>query len=208
MLKTVCLLEDDLSLATIMASLISSNPNLAVSHISHTLQSALSAYPNAPTDIALVDLQLPDGNGLDFVKFLKAQFPDTIIVMCTSFDDDTSLFESLKAGAIGYIVKTDEPEKIVEYINLALAGGAPMSAGIALKVVKHFQQSAQQPTLEVLTKKEHVILEALSQGLFYKEIADQQNITIDGIRKHCSNIYKKLHVNNRTEAANIYFRSK
>jgi two-component system, NarL family, response regulator LiaR len=157
----------------------------------------------APSNIAIIDIQLPDGSGIDVVAHLKPLHPDTIFIMCTSFDDDEKIFASLKAGANGYIVKTDDPENIVAYIHDALAGGAPMSAGIALRVVKYFQQINNPKPLAQLSEKENIILVHLSKGYLYKEIADMEHLAIDTIKKHCGNIYKKLHVNNKTEAINI-----
>jgi two-component system, NarL family, response regulator LiaR len=200
---SISILEDDKTFSHILASFINADESLQVSSIYHNCAHVVAQFPQAPTPIAIVDIQLPDGSGIDVVAKLKPLHPDTCFMMCTSFDDDEKIFASLKAGASGYIVKTDDPENIVAHIHDAINGGAPMSAGIALRVVKYFQQATPSPLAE-LTPKENIVLQQLSKGFLYKEIATQENITIDTIKKHCGNIYKKLHVNNKTEAINIY----
>lgn len=202
MLHSISIIEDKSDFANLLASFINNHEELQVLNIYHEF-SSVSHFSNNPTDIVIVDIQLPDGSGIDIVKQLKPLHPDTIFIMCTSFDDDEKIFSSLKAGATGYIVKTEDPERIVDHIQDALNGGAPMSAGIALRVVKHFQQPVTA-SLPQLTQKENVILSHLSKGYLYKEIADMENLTIDTIKKHCGNIYRKLHVSNKTEAINIF----
>jgi DNA-binding NarL/FixJ family response regulator len=127
--------------------------------------------------------------------------------MNTSFDDDENIFQALKSGASGYIIKTDSSDKIIESIRDVLQGGAPMSSGVAKKVIQFFSKlPAAASSLEELTPKENQILELLSKGYYYKEISGELNISLDTVKKHCGNIYRKLQVNNRTEAINIYLR--
>lgn len=205
MTTSITIIEDDKSFATLLSKILLAESDFICPNIFHNTQSALHQFPENPTDIILMDIQLPDGTGINLTSTFKKEFPETYIIMCTSFDDDEKIFDSLKAGANGYLVKTDTPENIVSAIHEVMQGGAPMSMGIAKKVIQHFrQQELDKPNLEILTKKENELLLHLSKGLFYKEIADLMNVSLDTIKKHCGNIYRKLSVSNRTEAINIY----
>jgi two-component system, NarL family, response regulator LiaR len=203
MTTSIALIEDDKAFATLLASCIKEDDVFAINGMYHTFNDAITQIPTKGFELIITDIQLPDGDGVNIVAQLQPQMPDTKFIMCTSFDDDDKIFASLKAGACGYIVKTDDPENIVGHIHDALNGGAPMSAGIALRVVKYFQQQQNPKALTVLTQKENAILLHLSKGLFYKEIASLEQVSIDTIKKHCGHIYNKLHVSNRTEAINI-----
>ena len=130
-------------------------------------------------------------------------------MMCTVYEDDEKIFEALSAGASGYILKKTEPQKLLESIKELHEGGAPMSSQIARKVVATFQNknttTGPVNSLGVLSKREKEILEKLSKGLLYKEIADELFISAQTVRKHVYHIYEKLHVGNRIEAVNKYF---
>lgn len=207
MLTTVSIIEDDSTFALLMKQIIDAEQSMACTSIYNNAESAMKELPNHPTDVILMDIQLPDDTGINLTAHFKKLFPSTYIIMCTSFDDDEKVFSSLKAGANGYIIKLDNPESIVQSIEEVIHGGAPMSMGIAKKVIQSFSKSSEgQHKLEILTPKENELLELLSKGSYYKEIADCMHIGIDTVKKHCGNIYKKLQVNNRTEAINIYLR--
>ncbi|WP_232815828.1 response regulator transcription factor [Chryseobacterium capnotolerans] len=125
--------------------------------------------------------------------------------MCTSFEDDEKIFNSLKAGAMGYLVKGESMDKILSSIRDVYNGGAPMSFSIARKVLQHFEKKLPEiKGFDELTDREKEILELLSQGLLYKEIADKSCISMDTVKKHVGNIYRKLHVNNKVEAINKF----
>jgi two-component system, NarL family, response regulator LiaR len=203
---TISLLEDDTTFSKILANIINADADLQVISQYFNCAQIIADLQSNPTDIAIIDIQLPDGSGVEVVEKLKPLMPNTLFLMCTSFDDDDKIFNSLKAGASGYIIKSDDPENIVAHIKDAINGGAPMSAGVAIKIVKYFNALPKvEKNLQELTVKENEILQALSKGYLYKEIASQQNIVIDTVKKHCSNIYVKLAVNNKTEAINIYW---
>jgi DNA-binding NarL/FixJ family response regulator len=148
-------------------------------------------------------------SGIDLVRILKPQIPATNFMMCTVYEEDEKIFEALSAGASGYILKKTTPGKLLEAIRELYQGGAPMSSQIARKVVAAFQNkpaSAEANTqLDQLTNREKEILEQLSRGLMYKEIASQLFLSPETVRKHVYHIYEKLHVNNRVEAVNKYF---
>lgn len=162
----------------------------------------LAAYqPN----VVMMDIQLQDMLGIDVISKVKNELPNTQFIMCTSFEDDDKVFNSLKAGALGYLVKGESMDKILTSIRDVYNGGAPMSFTIARKVLNHFERKPNlQEDLEELTKRETEIVELLSEGLLYKEIADKIFISIDTVKKHVGNIYRKLHVNNKVEAINKF----
>jgi len=149
-----------------------------------------------------VDINLPGMSGIEFVDYLSKHSPKIFLLICTVYGDDEKVFQALKAGAHGYILKTTVPEKIIEAIFEVVDGGAPMSSQVARKVVQTFRK---KEVVLPLTHRECQVLELLAKGLLYKEIAVQLKVSHETIRKHCFNIYEKLHVHNRTEALNKYF---
>lgn len=156
-------------------------------------------------DVVMMDIQLQDMLGIDVISKIKKDLPKTQFIMCTSFEDDDKVFNSLKAGATGYLVKGESMDKILSSIRDVYNGGAPMSFSIARKVLSHFERkNTDQNDCEELTKRETEIVELLSAGLLYKEIADKIFISIDTVKKHVGNIYRKLHVNNKVEAINKF----
>ncbi len=177
-------------------------------------EEALSMIPKYNPKVVMMDINLGGGiDGIECVRILKESHPDILFMMCTVLEEDEKIFEALSAGASGYILKKTTPLKMLEAITELCEGGAPMSTQIARKVVAAFQQKSQ-PTesalsannsLEVLSKREKEILEMLSKGLLYKEIADQLYISSETVKKHVYHIYEKLHVSNRVEAVNKYF---
>lgn len=160
-------------------------------------------------DVVMMDIQLQDMLGIEIIEKLRKEMPNTQFIMCTSFDDDEKIFNSLKAGAMGYLVKGESMDKILSSIRDVYHGGAPMSFSIARRVLMHFEKKLPEiKGFDELTEREKEILELLSQGLLYKEIADQKFISIDTVKKHVGNIYRKLHVNNKVEAVNKFNQSK
>jgi DNA-binding NarL/FixJ family response regulator len=147
-------------------------------------------------------------SGIDCVRILKPQMLATNFMMCTVYEEDEKIFEALSAGASGYILKKTAPAKLLESIRELYQGGAPMSSQIARKVVAAFQNkpaSSEGSGLDQLTNREKEILEQLSKGLMYKEIAAQLFLSAETVRKHVYHIYEKLHVSNRVEAVNRFF---
>ncbi|MBS1747232.1 MAG: response regulator transcription factor [Bacteroidetes bacterium] len=163
-----------------------------------------NTYNNA--DVALIDIQLPGISGIQLVSFFKEKNPALLCLMCTAYEDGDNVFSALQAGAHGYILKSDAPSKILEAIVEVVNGGSPMSSQVARKVIEAFHRPAQVEYS--LTNREEEILQHLSKGLLYKEIAFRLSISTETVRRHCFNIYDKLHVNNRTEALNKFFGKK
>ncbi|GAA4157549.1 response regulator transcription factor [Chryseobacterium ginsenosidimutans] len=166
---------------------------------------ALENLSDISPDVVMMDIQLQDMLGIEIIEKLKKEMQNTQFIMCTSFEDDEKVFSSLKAGAMGYLVKGESMDKILASIRDVYNGGAPMSFSIARKVLSHFERKFPQiKGFDELTEREKEVLELLSQGLLYKEIADKKFISIDTVKKHVGNIYRKLHVNNKVEAINKF----
>ncbi len=165
-------------------------------------EEALDKLPVICPDVALMDINLPGINGIEVVRKLKTQGSLTQFIMSTVYEDDESIFESLKAGASGYLLKKTAPTKILDSITEVYQGGSPMSGQIARKVIASFQQKDSIDESLLLTHREKEILKSLSKGSRYKEIAGEFNIGIETVRSHARNIYEKLQVQSRTEAIN------
>ncbi|MFT6148456.1 MAG: DNA-binding NarL/FixJ family response regulator [Saprospiraceae bacterium] len=161
-------------------------------------ESAAEGLPNVKPDVVLMDIGLPKMSGIDCVKILKDKAPEIDIIMLTVHSDSDYIFESLRAGAVGYLVKNIFPSKLLNSIKEVKSGGSPMSSSIARKVVSSFN-SFRKPAAN-LTKREKEVLDLLCQGKSYKVIADDLFISPDTVRYHLKNIYKKLQVNSKYEA--------
>jgi DNA-binding NarL/FixJ family response regulator len=171
-------------------------------------EEAVLNIPRMRPQIVLMDINLGGISGIEVVRALKEGMPETLFMMCTVYEEDEKIFEALNAGASGYILKKTAPDKLLDAIRELYEGGAPMSSQIARKVVATFKNKTTAvavDSLGVLSKREKEILESLSKGLLYKEIADHLYISPQTVRKHVYHIYEKLHVGNRIEAVNKYF---
>ena len=200
---TIAIVEDDHNYNNALKKIIDYDDDLACVAQYFSGKSALEELLELRPDVVLMDIQLQDMLGTDLVLKLKKQIPNTHFLMCTSFEDDEKIFNSLKAGASGYLVKGESLEKILSSIKETVKGGSPMSFGVAKKVLNYFQNiQAEVNQLDELTRSEIEILDLLSKGLLYKEIADKKCISIDTVKKHVGNVYRKLHVNNKVEAIN------
>lgn len=156
-------------------------------------------------DIALIDIQLPGMNGIELVRQLTGMNKQLLCMMCTAYEEDDKVFSALEAGAHGYMLKSAGASEILQAVIDLKNGGSPMSSRVARKVVQSF--SCETPdSLYRLTPREADILALLSRGLLYKEIGAELSISLETVKRHCFNIYQKLHVHNRTEAINKYFR--
>jgi DNA-binding NarL/FixJ family response regulator len=164
-------------------------------------EEALQRIPAETPDVILMDINLPGMNGIHCVRKLKEQMPTVQILMLTTYEETDLIFDSLRAGASGYLLKHVPPTEIMQAVEQVHAGGSPMSMHIARKVVSHFQEKRPAaPSIEVLTPREQEILSLLAKGYLYKEIADQLAITLSTVRAHLHAVYEKLHVQSRTQA--------
>lgn len=200
---TVCIVEDDKEIGQSLKQIVESAPQLAFVGLYRSAEAYESVLPEILPDVVLLDIGLPGKSGIDFLRNSRNVSPSTQYLMCTVFDDEDKIFDSLKAGAAGYIIKNSSPEKIIDAIEDIRSGGSPMSAAIARKVVNAFQKTqAPDEGMEELTKREKEILHYLEDGLRYKEIAAKLNLSVETVRTHIRNIYVKLQVQSKIEALN------
>jgi len=196
------IVEDDDHLRADFTKLIDGSGGLSCVAAYANAEAALEGWRKAEADVLLVDINLPGMSGIEFVRAIRAAGATANVIMLTTFDDATSVFDSLKAGANGYVLKRAALGELTEAVRDVAAGGAPMTGAIARKVVQYFGQRAPAPEVETLTDREREVLNALSRGEQYKEIADHLGITLNTVRKYIRVIYDKLHVNTRHEAVN------
>jgi DNA-binding NarL/FixJ family response regulator len=171
-----------------------------------TGEEAVANLPTITPDIVIMDINLPGMNGIECIRQVKGKSPKTQFMMFTVYENDEKVFEALKAGASGYLLKNTGLLQMVESLKELYEGGSPMSANIARKLVNLFRDTGKESvSVDILSNRENEILQLLSKGLLYKEIAEQLQITTNTVRQHIHNIYEKLHVQNRTEAINKAF---
>jgi DNA-binding NarL/FixJ family response regulator len=201
----IALVEDNPNMREGFSALLDEAPGLRCVGAHATGEEAVQRIPAEQPDVALVDIHLPGMSGIECVAKLKTQLPKLQVLMLTRYEQSDLIFNSIRAGASGYLLKNTPPAELVQAIEQVHAGGAPMSMQIARKVVDHFRQ-IQRPSSDVekLTQREQEILELLSKGYYYKEIGDSLNITLNTVRTHLQHIYEKLHVQSRTEAVLKY----
>ena len=206
----VAIIEDLKEVALELKTMFNEQEDIICNYVYFTAEDAMCFLPNADIDVVIVDIGLPGVTGIDAIialrkKMIKAQF-----CMFTVFEDDDKIYNSLKAGAKGYILKNSSPSKIINSVRELHNGGSPMNPNIARKIIDAFSSleiknrniRAELP----LTKREYEILKELSKGLLYKEISEKMQITIGTVKQHIHKIYDKLHVSNRTEAINRLFK--
>lgn len=159
-------------------------------------------------DVVLMDIDMPGTNGIEGLKKIREHNTDVKVLMLTVFDDNNNVFEAIKSGANGYILKKTQPAKLLEYIEEAQSGGAPMTSSIATQVLKMFSQ-IQHPAREAynLSEREKTVLQLLVNGYSYKMIAAELFIAIDTVRSHIKKIYEKLQVNSKSEAVAKAFKN-
>jgi len=203
---SLAIVEDLAEVREGLKQFISLNPEFTILGTFQTAEEALQRLPQLNPDIVIMDINLPGMSGIECIKLLKKKIPRTQFMMFTVYENDEKVFEALKAGASGYLLKNTGLLQLIAALKELHNGGSPMSANIARKLVNLFQDEhvAEEPA-SGLSKRENEILLLLSKGLLYKEIADQLGISVGTVRQHIHKIYEKLHVQNRTEALNKAF---
>jgi DNA-binding NarL/FixJ family response regulator len=205
---TVGIIEDEETMRKTLRELINSTPGYHCVCACSSSKEALVEVPKHHPKVVLMDIHLPDESGIACTARLTEKLPDLQVIMVTVYADTELIFQALKAGASGYILKRSRPEEILKAIADVCAGGAPMTAEIARMVVRSFRTPTTMPNANGLTVREAEILELLAEGLSNKEIAQKMNIADGTVRNHLVNIFKKLHVRCRSEATAKYFRGK
>jgi DNA-binding NarL/FixJ family response regulator len=199
----VSIVEDDDRLRGQFAKLVENAGDMVCVSDSPSGEAALTTIPQAAPDVVLMDLNLPGMNGTECTRRLKELHPQAQIVMLTSFESNDAIFDSLAAGATGYVLKSARGTEILEAVRAVHAGGSPMSSAIARKVVTFFGKRgdpAPSPDINRLSDRELAVLQALAEGQQYKEIADALGLSINTVRNHVKHTYEKLQVNTRLDA--------
>lgn len=198
----VGIVEDNKTVREGFETLLNRTPGFQCVCACGTVAEALKKIPKAQPQVVLMDIQLPDATGVECTAKLKELLPTLQIVIVTVYEDSERIFQALRAGACGYLLKRAQPEKIIASIQEANEGGVPMTPEIARKVIGQFRgQAAAQQQVESLSDREREVLELVMHGLGNKAIADRLGVTIAAVKWHLQHIYEKLHVHSRTEAA-------
>ena len=211
-MTTVALVEDDMGVRRSLRSLLGSEPGLSCVCSCATGEEAVRKIPDAGADVVVMDIKLPGMSGIECARRLKERCPNLAILMLTVYDETELIFDALRAGAGGYLLKRAATTELVHAIKDVLDGGAPMTAPVARRVVDYFHESpeprkpavARASATDRLTEREREILEHLSRGYSNREIADTFGVSVPTVRSHLRSIYAKLHVRSRTQAALKY----
>ena len=203
----VCMVEDDARVRETLGDFINQSEHFRCLRTFPDAESALVELPRIKPDLLLMDVRLPGMPGIECVRAIKTLLPNLPVVMLTAFDEEDFLFDSLKAGANGYLLKRTPGPKMLEAMQEACLGGLPLAPYMAAKVGNYFKNLARpEAGIETLTQREQESLQLLADGFRYKEIAERMGIGLDTVRKHVRSIYQKLHVSSRTEAVVKYLR--
>ncbi len=197
----VSIVEDDDWIRENLAAQVRQTGGFVCAGTYRTGEEALAQIAREAPDVVLMDIKLPKMSGIECVRRLKELLPATQVLMLTVYEDSDKIFDSLLAGASGYLLKRTPQAEILEAIAEVHRGNSPMSGHIARKIVQYFhQRGSDDKEIEKLSTREREVLERLAQGIPYKEIADVLSVSIDTVRMHIKGIYGKLHVHSRGEA--------
>jgi DNA-binding NarL/FixJ family response regulator len=196
---SVAIVEDDAGIRESLATFLGRIQGVRCAAVYADAEQALQGLKSLQPDVVLMDINLPGMSGIEATRELKRMRPDARILMLTVYEDNKALFDSLKAGACGYLLKRTASEKIVEAIREAREGGMPLTPRMAAKVAAYFQRQ-DSPELDSLSPRERQALELLAEGFLYKEIAEKMGVSYLTVHQFTKHIYEKLHVHSRTEA--------
>jgi DNA-binding NarL/FixJ family response regulator len=204
---TVAIVEDDQGIRTSLARYINEAPGFRCATLCRSGEEALRVIPASPPDVLLMDIQLPGMSGIVCTAKLKEKLPELRVMMLTVYEDSDAIFDALKAGASGYLLKRSGPVRLLEAIQELRQGGAPMTSEIARKVIDSFHRGPKQPAAhpqDQLTAREEEVLQMLAKGYACREIASRLSLSYETVRVYLRRIYEKLHVHSRTEAVLKY----
>jgi len=196
----VAIVEDDAGTLQNLSRMLGTDPGCEFVGGFGTVREATANLGRVRPDVVLVDVNLPDGTGVDCVRALSPTLPDTEFVMLTIYQDGDILFDALSAGAHGYLIKPIRTAELLAAIRDVLAGGAPMSNVVARKIVRSFEGRPPLPPAEPLAPREREVLQLLAEGAMYKQVARKLDISMNTVLTHVRRIYRKLHVNSRHAA--------
>jgi DNA-binding NarL/FixJ family response regulator len=200
-MTSIILFEDKVNMRESLKFLLESESDFQLLEMFPNCSKAAEETLRLQPDVVLMDIDMPEINGIEGVKRIKEIRPETQIIMLTVFEDDDKIFESIKAGADGYLLKKSIPLELIPAIRNAVVGGSPISPGIASKVLNAFREKSKPKTNNYeLSKREYEVLELLTKGYSYKKIANSLFVSVDTIGTHIKNIYSKLQVNSASEA--------
>ncbi len=203
----VAIVEDDEGIRSSLAAMIKRASGLELVAQFGDGESAVKEIPGIEPNVVLMDVNLPGMKGFECVRQLNSECEKVQFLMLTVYEDSETLFNSLRAGATGYLLKRTAPARLIDAIRDVHSGGAPMSPQLARRVVQFFSQPSSDDTeISKLTPGEKEFLDQLAGGYAYKEIADRMNISIDTVRSYVRTVYEKLHVHSRTEAVVKYLK--
>lgn len=203
----VAIVEDDDEIRASLSDRIAGNPSMELVGCCSDAESAITELPRCKPDVVLMDINLPKMDGVECVRRLKPQLPEAQFVMLTVYEDNNRLFQSLTAGASGYLLKRTSPARLLSAIREAQSGGSPMTPQIARRVVQYFRGlPAGGGELKKLTPRENDVLDQLAKGFRYKEIVENLGISQGTLNGYIRSIYEKLHVQSRTEAVVKYLK--
>jgi DNA-binding NarL/FixJ family response regulator len=197
----VCVFDDNERILESFSLMMSASDTVEITGLYNNWENVLQKIAESRAEVVIMDIEIPPKSGIEAVKTIRKVNTEIPIIMFTVFEDSAKIFDSICAGANGYLLKKTDPEKLIQSIEEVKLGGAPMTPSIARKVLEKFQENTQ-PTAQdyELTQREREILKLLTKGLSYKMIASECNISFETVRTHIKNIYFKLHVASSTEA--------
>ena len=202
----ISLVEDEVTIRDALTGLFTSEPGVDLVRSYRNAEDAIEGLPKDAPDVVVMDISMPGMSGIECVRILADELPGTQFLMYTMHDDDHRVFEALKAGATGYLLKSSTPDQIIEAVRELMQGGAPMSTAVARRVINHFRPATERPdSTSPLSEREYAVLQLLAEGLLYKEIADRLGLTVGTVKQHIHRMYAKLHVQNRVEAVNKFY---
>lgn len=203
----VVIVEDEIWMRENLVREINNNPGLCCVNSYRRGEDALEGIPADRPDVVLMDINLPGMDGVECVRRIRTILPEVRYLMLTVYEESEKIFNSLLAGASGYLLKRTSTSELMDAIQQVFSGGAPMSSSIARKVVAYFNEIGEDKSdTSALSPREQQVLELLAKGAAYKNIADQLSVSIDTVRMNVKHIYAKLHVHSRGEAAAKYIK--